>query len=58
MDDNELSDDVFEALFAAKQHNEVHQFHAAKAFNRYIDQIVENSYKKAEQRFKKSTANK
>ena len=58
MDDNELSCDVMTAMFAAEQHHEVHQFHAAKAFNLYINQIVESSYKKAEHHFKKSNEKK
>lgn len=51
MDDNALSCDVARAMFAAQQSNEVHQFHAAKAFNSYIDQLVEESIRKAERRF-------
>lgn len=51
MDDNALSCDVARAMFAAEQSNELHQFHAAKAFAGYIDRLVEASYKKAERRF-------
>lgn len=51
MDDNALSCDVMKAMFAAEQSSELHQFHAAKAFTRYIDRLVEASYRKAEQRF-------
>lgn len=51
MDDDTLSNDVAIAMFSAEDSNERNQFHAAKAFNRYIDQLVENSHKKAEQRF-------
>ena len=51
MDDNALSCDVIRAMFAAEQSNELHQFHAAKAFTGYIDRLVEASYRKAEQRF-------
>ena len=51
MDDNTLSCDVVKAMFAAEQSNEVHQFHAVKAFNRYIDQVVETSVLKAKSRF-------
>lgn len=53
MDDNELSSDVVRAMLDAKQSNEVHQFHAAKAFSSYIDKLVEDSYRKAELRFNK-----
>lgn len=51
MDDNALSCDVVRAMFAAEQSNEVHQFHAAKAFSGYIDRLVEESVRKAERRF-------
>ena len=51
MDDDALSNDVVMAMFSAKDSNERNQFHAAKAFNRYIDQLVEKGYEKAEQRF-------
>ena len=51
MDDNELSSDVLSAMLAAEQSNELHQFHAAKAFNSCIDQIVAASVQKAESRF-------
>ena len=51
MDDNALSCDVMKAMFAAEQNNELHQFHAAKAFTSYIDRLVEESYRKAKQRF-------
>ena len=51
MDDNALSLDVWKAMYSAKESNELHQFHASKAFTGYIDQLVEASYRKAEQRF-------
>lgn len=53
MDDNALSSDVVRAMFAAEQSNEVHQFHAAKAFSSYVDRLVEQNYRKAELRFNK-----
>lgn len=51
MDDNALSLDVWKAMYSAEESNELHQFHAAKAFTGYIDRLVEASYRKAEQRF-------
>ena len=51
MDDNTLSCDVMKAMFAVEQSNELHQIHVAKAFKRYIDQLVEESIRKAEQQF-------
>ena len=53
MDDDALVCDVFKAMYSAEESNELHQFHAAKAFNGYIDQIVEAGYKKARERFEK-----
>ena len=52
-DDDALATDVFKAHMSAKESNEVHQFHAAKAFTGYIDQLVNASYKSARQRFEK-----
>ena len=54
MDDNELSCDVVKAMFSAEEYNELHQFHAAKAFNGYIDNLVKASQEKAKSRFGKS----
>ena len=51
MDDNALYADVFKALYSAQEANELHQFHAAKAFSGYLDQLVQESYQKAQQRF-------
>ena len=53
MDDETLLCDIAAAMSSAEERNELHQFHAAKAFNRYIDQLVERSIRKAEQRFVK-----
>ena len=53
MDDDTLAGDIILARIDAKQSNEVHQFHAAKAFNSYIDQVVEASCKRARERFEK-----
>lgn len=53
MDDNALSNDVWKAMSSAEESNELHQFHAAKAINSYIDKLVEASYQKAERRFNK-----
>ena len=53
MDDNALSCDVVKAMFAAEESNELHQFHAAKALAGYIDRLVAEGYRKAEQRFGK-----
>ena len=49
--DDKLAADVISAYMSAKESNELHQFHAAKAFNSYIDQIIEASIRKAESRF-------
>ena len=54
MDDEALSCDVVRAMFSAEESNELHQFHAAKAFTSYIDQLVEKSIRRAERRFKKT----
>ena len=51
MDDGELAEEVFSALMNAKTANELHQFHAGKALTGYINRIVEESCKRAEQRF-------
>ena len=53
MDDEELACDVIRALFSAKESNELHQFHAGKAFTGYIDRLVAEGYQKAEKRFAK-----
>jgi hypothetical protein len=52
-DDDTLANDVFNACLSAKESNEVHQFHAAKAFTAYIDQLVTTSYTRAKQRFER-----
>lgn len=54
MDDNALSCDVVRAMFAAEQSNELHQFHAAKALTGYMDKLVADSHKKAENRFRRA----
>ncbi len=51
MDDRELAADVFNALMSARDANELHQFHAAKALTGYLNRLVEDSRKRAEQRF-------
>lgn len=51
MDDEGLAEDVFNALMSARDANELHQFHAAKAFTGYLNRLVEDSRKRAEQRF-------
>ena len=58
MDDDSLACDVIQALFSAKESNELHQFHAAKAFSGYIDLLVKESYRKAEQRLVKKKSDK
>ena len=58
MDDDSLACDVIQALFSAKESNELHQFHAAKAFSGYIDLLVKESYRKAEQRLAKEKIDK
>jgi transcriptional regulator with XRE-family HTH domain len=54
MDDNALSCDVCTSMFTAKQSNELHQFHAAKALTGYMDKLVADSHKKAENRFRRA----
>lgn len=51
MDDDELATDVVRARWSAEEENELHQFHAAKAFTGYIDEVVRGSRKRAEKRF-------
>lgn len=51
MDDETLAYNVTRALISARDENELQQFHAAKAFTGYLDQLVEESCKRAEQRF-------
>lgn len=58
MDDDTLANDVMGARLSAKRQNEVNQFHAAKAFNRYIDQLVKESYERARERLKKTRASR
>ena len=53
MSDDELLPHVYGTLSQVKKATELHQFHAAKAFNSYIDQLVGECHKKAEQRFEK-----
>lgn len=53
MDDNALCTNVITALWRAEEANELHQFHAAKALNSYIDELISEYRRKAEQRFKK-----
>lgn len=40
MDDDELASNVLRALLSTRKANELRQFHAAKAFTGYIDQLV------------------
>lgn len=49
LDDLKLSLEAYKERFLTKDRNELHQFQAAKAFNRYMDQMVNESFKKAEQ---------
>ena len=51
--DDALAADVFSAYMNAKESNELHQFHAAKAFTGYIDQLVKASHVRARQRFER-----
>lgn len=53
MDDDALVSDVMNAMLSAEQSNELHQFHASKAFNGYIDHLVEASKQRARERFGK-----
>jgi len=45
MDDSTLHSVVFEEQLKAHQESELQQFHAAKAFSGYIDQLVEEMQK-------------
>ena len=49
MNNNEIVGNVYEALTKVKNANEIHQFHATKALNGYIDQIIKESCELAEQ---------
>ena len=51
MNDIQLSNMVFEEQLKVRQENEIQQFHAAKAFNGYINELVGLYYKMAELRF-------
>ena len=51
MDDEELATQVFQAMLSAREANELHQFHATKAFTSFIDQLVKGSRQKADRRF-------
>lgn len=51
MDDEELANEVIRALLSAQEANELHQFHATKAFTDFIDQLVKGSRQKADRRF-------
>ena len=52
MNDNEIVANICEALMRVENANEIHQFHAAKALNGYIDQIVRESCELAEEEIK------
>ena len=49
MNNNEIVGNVYEALTKVKNANEIHQFHATKALNGYIDQVAREGQKLAEQ---------
>ena len=49
LDDLKLSLEAYKERFLTKDRNELYQFQAAEAFNRYMDQMVNESFKKAEQ---------
>lgn len=51
MSDREIVSHVYGTLNRVEHANELHQFHATKAFTGYIDQLVKNSCKEAERRF-------
>ena len=51
LNDEDLVTEVFRALMSARDANERHQFHAAKEFNRVIDQLVSQGRQKAKKRF-------
>lgn len=53
MNDFALVRSVRQALSSAEQSNELHQFHAAKAFNGYIDELVKASEQRAEETLEK-----
>ena len=53
MNDSSLVRSVKQALFSAEQTNELHQFHAAKAFNGYIDELVKLSEQRAQETLEK-----
>lgn len=51
LDDLALSLEVYKERFSTEERNDLHQFQAAKAFNRFMDQLLKESVLKAEQRF-------
>lgn len=51
--DNELTNDIFYGILNNHDYNEVHQFHAAKAFSNYIDEVVKSRKKDAHQYYEK-----
>jgi transcriptional regulator with XRE-family HTH domain len=55
MSDDELMGQVFQLMANNKDKSELYQFHAAKAFTGYIDQVIRESRQKAEQKFLKSS---
>ncbi|MDO4516005.1 MAG: helix-turn-helix transcriptional regulator [Bacillota bacterium] len=52
MDDGALSTNVYGSLIKTLESNQLHQFHATKAFTAYLDQLIQDNYKRAEDRFK------
>lgn len=51
----DLSEQFLSYYFSYKEESEVYQFHAVRAFNRYIDNIEKNSKRRAENRLKRSS---
>lgn len=53
MDDKEIVSHVYGTLTRVEHANELHQFHATKALNGYIDRLIKESSEKAARRFER-----
>lgn len=51
MDDDTLMGRVQDEKLSATERKELRQFHASKALNNYIDQLMKDAYEKADRRF-------
>ena len=51
LNDDELADCVITGFLKYREETDLRQFHAAKEFNSYIDELIKSSHRKAEQWF-------